>query len=78
MSCGADDEMVVLHAHVHDPFSEVEIIIHFMKAIVDTDLVLCVQSGFDVGPLDLPVDDVSEDDLSISSGACESGSVVAP
>lgn len=47
---GANHEMIVLHAHVNYAFPEIEIIVHFMKAIIDADFVLLIKCCFDVSP----------------------------
>jgi hypothetical protein len=70
--------VIVLHAHVHYSFSKVEVVVHFVKAVVDADLVLRVEDGFDVSPRESSVDDVSEDDGSISTGPSNNCSIVTP
>lgn len=74
----ANNKMIMLHAHVDNPLSEVEIIIHFMKAIIDANLVLLIQGGLDMGPGELSVDNRSENDMTIATGTGDDCTVVAP
>jgi len=42
--------MIVLHAHVNNSFTEVQVIIHLVEAIVDANFILLVKSGLDMCP----------------------------
>ena len=63
----AHNQVIMLHAHVDNSFSEVEIIVHFMEAVVDADSVFRVEDSFDMGPLESSIDDMSKYNLSIST-----------
>jgi len=69
LSGGAHDEVVVLHAHVDHSFSEIEIVIHLVKAVVDADPVFRIQNSFDVSPLKGSVNDMAEHNLAISASS---------
>lgn len=47
----ADDEMVMLHSHIDNSLSEIQVVVHFMEAVIDTNSVLWVQYRFDMSPL---------------------------
>ena len=49
-----------------------------MEAIVDADLVFRVKDGFNMSPRECSVNDVSEDDRSISTSSCDYCSIMAP
>jgi hypothetical protein len=66
LASGAHDQVVVLHAHVNHSLSEVKIIIHLVKAIVDGNLVLLVKNGLDVSP--------REGSIVVAPGEVEDGS----
>ena len=75
---GADDEVPVVHAHVDHSFSEVQIVVHLVQAVVDADSVLLVESSLDVSPAQLSIDDVAEEDMAIAASSSHSGAIVTP
>ena len=50
LSCRANDEVVMLHAHVNDALSEIKILVHLMQAVIDANFVVLIKDGFDVRP----------------------------
>jgi hypothetical protein len=78
LTSGADDQMVVLHAHVDHSFSEVKIVIHLVEAIVDSDLVFLIENSLDMGPREGSVNDVSEDNLTVATCTRDDCAIVAP
>jgi hypothetical protein len=70
--------MVMFHAHVDNSFSEIKVIVHFMKAIIDADFVFGVKSCFDMSPLNLSINNVTKNNLTVSTSTCYCGTVVAP
>jgi len=53
--------MIVLHTHVDNAFSEIKILIHLMKAVIDTDFIIFIENSFNMGPRYLTIDNVTED-----------------
>ena len=66
---GANDEVVVLHAHVDDSLSEVKIIVHLVEAVIDADSVFGIENSFDMSPLECSVNDMTKDNLSVSTSS---------
>lgn len=75
---GANNQVVVVHVHVDDTFTEVKIIVHLSKAVIDADAVLLVEAGLDVAPAELSVDDVTEDNMTVATGASNNSTIMAP
>lgn len=75
---GANDQMVVFHTHVNYSISEIKIIIHLMKAVVDGYFVLGEKDGFDMSPFDASLNNAAENYGAISSSACYDSTIMTP
>ena len=60
LDCGAHDHEAVLHAHVDNSVSEVDIFGYLVEEVSDNDLVVLVEGGLDVTPGKLSIDDLAE------------------
>jgi hypothetical protein len=69
LSGGANDEVVVFHAHVDHSFSKIKVIIHLVEAVVDADSIFRIQNSFDVSPLKSSVNDMAEHNLAVSTSS---------
>jgi len=78
LGSGAYNQVIVLHTHVYDSFSEVEVIIHFVEAVINRNLVLLIEDSLDMCPRKLTINNVSENDRTVSSSSGNGSAIVTP
>jgi len=50
LSSSANNQMIVFHAHIDNTLPKVQVLIHLMQTIVDTDFVIFIKDSFNVSP----------------------------
>ena len=75
---GRDDHVAELNAHGDDTLRVVKNFVQLMQVVDHRDLLIFVEVGLNIVPVELPVDNVAKIDCTTSTGTCQNGAIVGP
>ena len=70
--------MRVLEGHRHNSVLEIKLLVQLVDAVIDRDLVVLIKSTIDIGGVEVSIDDIAEENLSVATSSCDDGSVFGP